>query len=225
MVNPLFNTPINIGGQCISAVYNIDDPKVDAYYATIGVQDASNTERFLTRAEFLKLLLNAGHAKIQEISKEEQSKILKIYSDIDTNEWYAPYIAYATKEGIMSGQNTDTDGNITKIFRPNDTISRSEASKILTQVTLEKDTKLPTEITSFIDVNENNSLARYIENAYKTCLLHGTNARDGKVLEGEPGRKFSPDKNITLGETAKILYNMSYSTIGGQISNIFNLLK
>lgn len=213
---PLFSAPV-AGGQCVAAVLNIDDPKIDAYYSHIGVQDSSNINRFLTRAEFIKLLLNAGNAKVNDISAEEIREILANFDDVNVNDWYAKYVAYAVREGIMSGQTIDAKS----IFRPNDTISRAEASKILTQTTLEKDTKLPTEIKNFIDVSPENSLARYIENAYITCLLHGTNTRNGEVLPGELGRKFSPFKEITLGETAKILYNMSHSTLSENVNNIF----
>lgn len=46
------------------------------------------------------------------------------YPDVDANAWYAPYVGYCTKEGILSG---DAKGN----FNPNDYITEKSFLKII----------------------------------------------------------------------------------------------
>lgn len=125
---------------------------------------------------------------------------------MDVSAWYMPYIYYAYKHQIISGQEL----NGTHIFRPNDRLSRSEAAKILTNATVMKGSNLTVSEGNFIDIPADFSLRKYIEYAFDSCLLHGTNTRDGEVLAGEEGRKFSPIKNISIGETTKILYNLTH---------------
>lgn len=185
----------------------MDDPKLVGYFDELKIQDIANVGRDLTRAEFIKLLLNA--AKI-DVSHED-TQILLPFSDIDRNNELSKYVAFAVRKGIISGQEIQKEWSFTlqKILRPNSPISRAEASKILGEV-IRFDKALPEEkdITTFADVGKNHTLAAYIEYAYKNCLLHGKNTLDGKVIGEE--RLFAPNDAITLAETAKILYNMTH---------------
>lgn len=97
-------------------------------------------------------------------------------------------------------------------MRPNDTISRAEASKILTELMREINMPLPNreEIHTFSDVNPEETLAPYVQFAYNSCLLHGRNTLNGEPLDGKP-RVFEPFDGITLAETAKVLYNITHS--------------
>jgi hypothetical protein len=83
--------------SCTSAVTNLDDPRLIAYYRDIGVENASNPDRRLTRAEFLKLVLNAAKINLTNISGKTR------FHDVKENLWYAPYIAYATEKQIVRG--------------------------------------------------------------------------------------------------------------------------
>lgn len=64
------------------------------------------------------------------------------FSDVSELSWYAPYIAYAVKNNLINAT--------LQTFRPNDTITREEAMKILT-LSLKLDTSKFTS-TSFSDV-------------------------------------------------------------------------
>lgn len=207
---PLFSAPI-VYGQCVAAVKNLDDPKLLAYYDDLRVMNRTNLHRIITRAEFIKLVLNAGKVNLE--SYKNQKNIAE-FSDIDQNSWYAPYVSYMVATKAMGGQEiTDKNGKITKIFRPNDTITRAEASKILSELVRKTDQKLPTieEILSFADVAPQASLSPYIQFAFNNCLLHGRNTIDGKPIDGKP-RIFEPSDNITLAETSKVLYNITHSS-------------
>lgn len=192
--------------QCVSAIKNLDDPRLQEYANEIHILDYSDIDRSLTRVEFLKLLLNAANISLTPEDANDFENFKTYFSDVDVSAWYMPYIYYAYKHQIISGQEL----NGTHIFRPNDRLSRSEAAKILTNATVMKGSNLTVSEGNFIDIPADFSLRKYIEYAFDSCLLHGTNTRDGEVLAGEEGRKFSPIKNISIGETTKILYNLTH---------------
>lgn len=143
-----------------------------------------NTEKYnpeisLTRAEFLKITIKAAGLIIG-------NQTTTVFTDIASNSWYAPYVAYATSHGIVSDQNSS--------FRPNDPITRAEIAKIIIGIfgaTIE-DTK-----TSFSDVDDSSDLAKYIETTKSLGLLSGQ-MKDGK-------RIFRPNDSITRAEIAKAI--------------------
>lgn len=109
-----------------------------------------------------------------------------IFEDVPTDSWYAPYVSLALSKGIISDKNTN--------FRPNDTISRAEASKIIVGIF---GTNIINSKTSFSDVDESSDLAKYIETAKNLGFL------SGQVIDGK--LKFRPNDSITRAEIAKIV--------------------
>lgn len=108
------------------------------------------------------------------------------FRDVDANSWYAPYISYALSKNIV------TDKNIN--FRPNDSISRAEAAKII--VGIFGVSVANTNIT-FSDVDANSDLTRYIETA-KTLGFFSGQVANGKLY-------FRPYDAITRAEIAKVV--------------------
>lgn len=232
---PILYAP-SVEGKCFSAVKNLDDPKLLAYYDVLQVLDQNNVHRPLSRVEFLKLVLNAASVPLNN----ENVSTLKNFEDLDMNAWYAKYVAYALRTGGLHGQNSydsngnqrfDADGNPLKIFRPDDQISRAEAAKILGELTRKIGEKLPSgdEISSFEDVKQDMSLAPYIQYTYNQCLLHGRHTIDGEPIGGKP-RVFEPYSYMSLAETAKVLYNITHfqeiiSSGMKTVQNIFENVK
>ena len=70
-----------------------------------------------TRAEFVTMLVRALGLELQDYDGE--------YADVSAEDWYADYIATATKEGILQGDGTNAN--------PNDLITREEMAKILVE--------------------------------------------------------------------------------------------
>lgn len=206
---PLFSAP-KLGVQCVSPIKNLDDPKLLSYFNDLQIVDPSNPHRELTRAEFVKMIINAARLA----PKDANLDILANFTDVNRSEWFAPYVAYALEYGIISGQKVDllsAENIIVREFRPNDTISRAEASKVLSALILKDVSELPVEedINTFSDIAKNFTLAPFVEFAYDSCLLHGRNTIDGQPIDGTP-RVFEPIDGITLAETAKVLYNMTH---------------
>lgn len=161
-----------------------------AYYNDINVIDQSNLNRSLTRAEFLKLVLNA--AKV-DVTKESAPT----YTDVPATHTLANYIAYATRIGLVSGDNNT--------FRPDDTITRAEAAKIFVKAA---GINLSSDVRTFSDVEKNHSLAVHIQTAFDNCLLNGRKTMGGETLLANGVRVYEPESYITLAETAKVLYNI-----------------
>lgn len=191
--------------QCIAPLQNIDDPRLVEYLTnTLKVSEIIPLDRILTRAEFSKLIANS--AKFD--TSNADLTWLNNFIDLDKEADYVPYIAYVISRGIMNGQEIENK----RIFRPNDSITRAEAAKVLSGLILKNpESELPKEenINTFIDILTTNTLAPYAEYAYQKCLLHGKNTLNGQPIDGTE-RRFAPFDNITLGETGKILYNMTH---------------
>lgn len=179
----------NFAKKCDGELKNLTDPRLIAYYDDLNVINRTNLNRNITRAEFLKLVINSANI---DLSNEV---VTTAYSDVTADHTLAKYISYATRTGLVSGDNGK--------FRPNDTISRAEAAKIFVN---SAGLTLSINVTTFADVDTNNSLARHIQTAYDNCLLHGRGTLDGNPIN--PPRIYEPNSPITLAETAKVLYNI-----------------
>jgi hypothetical protein len=175
--------------ECSNEVTNLTDSRLTPYYGEIGVINTSNTSRKVTRAEFLKLAINAAGI---DVSAETNPG----YSDVPATHSLRKYIAYATRNGIVSGQNGK--------FRPDDLVSRAEVAKILV---LGAHVDISGAEVSFADVGANSSLALYIQTAFDNCILHGRKTVDGDSTVGS--RVFEPADGMTLAEAIKVLYNVT----------------
>lgn len=109
-----------------------------------------------------------------------------VFKDVASSEWYAPYVSLALSKGIISNKNTN--------FRPNDTISRAEAAKII--VGIFGGNTANRKIT-FADVDASSDLAKYIETAKELGFFSGQ-LIDGKL-------KFRPNDSITRAEISKVV--------------------
>jgi len=89
----------------------------------------------LTRAELTVLV-----AELNGIKENAKTyAIQSTFNDVNPNEWYGPYVAYAEKEGWFKG---DSNGN----FNPNDPVSNQMMATVMLR-TLEYDTTWNTAIS------------------------------------------------------------------------------
>lgn len=178
---------------CEQSLKDLTDPRLNAYYNDLQVINQQNVHRSLTRAEFLKLVINAAGI---DVSNEADPA----YSDVPSSHTLKQYIAYATRNNLVSGQNGK--------FRPNDTITRAEVAKVFVNAAA---LGLSTNIHTFSDVPSSHSLAAYIQTAYDNCLLNGRHTVGGQSTLPNGERRYEPQDNITLAETAKVLYNIVHN--------------
>jgi hypothetical protein len=136
----------------------------------------------LTRAEFLKIVINTTGWDVPV------ANITIPFNDISPDSWYAPYTSLALSKGMIRSSAR---------FRPDDSITRAEAAKILTLalwVTIRE-----TNTMTFIDVRDTSDLAKYIEAATFLNIFSGQVRMNHRI--------FRPDDSITRAEIAKVVAN------------------
>jgi S-layer homology domain len=136
----------------------------------------------LTRAEFLKIVINTTGWAVPTTGLDIP------FNDVSADVWYARYTSLALSKGMIQR---------TTRFRPNDSITRAEASKILT-VALGVTMSEPTTMT-YIDVSRTMTLAKYVE------AVTFLNIFSGQMRNGQ--RIFRPNDPITRAEIAKVVVN------------------
>lgn len=189
VVNNGFNIPPIIIGIADIKFRDISSNWARAYIIKLvirGIVDNVayyNPNTNLSRAEFLKIVINTTGWVVPTTN-------LNIpFNDVSTNTWYAKYVSLALSKGMIR---SDTR------FRPNDSITRAEATKIL-MVTLWVNVMDPPIAMTFVDVNYNSDLAKYIETAVSLQVASGQ-MRGGN-------RIFRPNDPITRAEIAKVVVN------------------
>lgn len=128
--------------SCENIVKYLDDPRLPEYGKSIGVLNMDEGGRRLTRAEFLKIVI---HALGSTSLVDRKNLVVRSFEDTREKAWYNPYLQYALDTGIIrsnSGENIR--------FRPNERITRAEASEIIIRIT-RASTNTGTE-NPFIDV-------------------------------------------------------------------------
>jgi len=110
-----------------------------------------------------------------------------VFSDVASDVWYAPYVSLALFKGMINSNSQ---------FRPNDTISRAEAAKIIVKLF---GVKMSNVKGTFADMDISSDLTQYAEVAKSFGIF------SGQVLDGE--LKFRPDDSITRAEIAKVIVN------------------
>lgn len=138
-----------------------------------------NPDKNVTRAEFVKMLCEAY--KIDGV-------LINEFSDVDENEWYAPYVGGAFTMGCIKGENG--------IFRPNDSITREDAAVIAYRFSADNITDNGT--AQFADYND---IADYAKNAVNVLSK-------AKIINGFTDGSFKPKANTTRAEAAKIIYEI-----------------
>lgn len=110
------------------------------------------------------------------------------FHDVAKDAWYTPYVSLALSRNIVSDKNVN--------FRPNDTISRAEAAKIIVGIFGASTANAQ---TAFADVDPSSDLAKYVETAKILGFFSGQTI-NGKL-------NFRPNDSITRAEIAKVIAN------------------
>ena len=178
------NPPPSHGGPFLDV--KPTDPSADAIMAMKerkiiqGYPDGTfQPRRTVSRAELLKMLMDT--IGLSPIGKEFD----RCFTDL-LNEWFAPYVCIAKREGWVQGYSDRT-------FRPANPVSRAEAVTLLARI-LKLPTDVPTTTLPYRDVPEDSWFALPVRSAMKEGLLPFD------------GGKFSPALGMRRGEVAEMLY-------------------
>jgi len=136
----------------------------------------------LKRSEIVKVALLAFGYPVNDVVTR------KPFKDVDIDVWYAKYVAAAEAAGII-------DGYADRTFRPDMTITRVEALKILMAAAKKKVT---TESASpFTDVRPSAWYAPYVNFSFQH-----------EIMRGRTPTTFAPGKNVTRGEMAEAIVKL-----------------
>lgn len=176
--------------ECMSSKF--DDVDVTAWYHEYidyivernvmqGVAESSfSPEKYVSRAQIVTMLSRLDDADVT-------SAIPVFYQDVVSTEWYAPYINWASAEGIINGY-----GNC--LFGPNDELTREQFVTILYRYANGKDTDEDwTDV--IVDYKE---ISFWALNAMEWAL-------ENEIITPSISNEVYPKNIITRAEAAKIL--------------------
>lgn len=153
--------------------------ELDAVLAFVsGYPDGTfQPENETTRAEFLTMLVKAVGG-----FDAEESYGTPTFADTDPTAWYADYVAYAQKTGLVKGYKDNT-------FRPDGKITRAEAAAMTASAM-----GLSSDVTesSFTDVSG-------------WAVKHVEALAQKGILSGDGDGTFRPDDNIIRGEAVTVV--------------------
>ncbi|GHV18580.1 hypothetical protein FACS189425_07620 [Clostridia bacterium] len=138
----------------------------------------------ITRAEFSKLLMG--------LSGDKQTGS-QYFIDAPSWEWYAPYVAWASSNGITSGYEDNT-------FRPGINMTREEMAIMLDRFCTMKKVKLTTKNTK--GLQDGYRISNWAEVSVSKMYTAG-------IINGDDYGNFNPKKQATRAETVTMLYNLN----------------
>lgn len=147
-----------------------------------GYEDGTfRPENNASRAEYLKMVLKAMKV---DYSNADTSALT--FKDVEKDSWIAKVVVKAVELKMISANEN---------FRPNDSVSRAEAMKML--LNSAKVEVKDVETTDFTDVNVKSWEAKYIQKAKELGVVNGQTVNEKLV--------FKPFTNITRAEVSKIV--------------------
>jgi len=140
-------------------------------------------DRAVTRAEFVKLIAGLVNGDVDGMTTEQ-------YTDVKSDDWFAPYVAWATANNV-------TNGTSATEFSPNKPITREQAATVLMRAAKAFGLTLDTTVdaAAFADGNE---ISSYAKEAVTAMQKAG-------ILSGVGGNRFNPKGTTTRAASAKMI--------------------
>ncbi|MBR2499907.1 MAG: S-layer homology domain-containing protein, partial [Clostridia bacterium] len=134
----------------------------------------------VTRAELAKMLVLGLKLEAKGASKD--------FKDVESNAWYADYVAVAASNGLITG---DENGN----FNPNKPITRQDAAVMMYRAVA------PSEKAEKAFFEDYDKISDYSKEAVNYMYEKG-------IINGIGDGMFAPENNVTRAQIAKMLYLM-----------------
>ncbi len=140
-------------------------------------------DKYITRAEFAKLLCNAFSVK--KFSELTQ------FSDISKSDWFYSDVCALSQHGIINGISSEA-------FAPSMEITRQDAVVMIMRMYDKLNSNYETSNLDFYDSVQISSYA----------YSHIQSALSLQIVNGNPDGKFLPKNNITRAEASTLVYRM-----------------
>ncbi|MCR4600164.1 MAG: S-layer homology domain-containing protein [Clostridia bacterium] len=135
----------------------------------------------LTRAEFIKILALASGDALTDTTVS--------FSDVKESDWFAPYVAWGVKNGIINGVSDNR-------FAPDEYVSRQDMAVMIVRYAEKKGIILG-QAAEKIDFSDRNSIAEYAAAAVETIQKAG-------LMSGREDGSFDPRGLTTRAEFCKV---------------------
>lgn len=146
---------------------------------------------FVTRAEFVKIIAGVAGADVTSAAGSS-------FSDVDAGAWYAPYVAWAAENGIVTGSGDK--------FNPNSRITRQDMAVIIDRYVEKLAPKKLENVNDKVDFADNSSISSYAADAVASMQQAG-------IISEKGANNFAPKDNATRAEACKILAMVMQKTI------------
>jgi len=123
----------------------------------------------------------------------------RTFTDCDTGMYYAKYVEWAAKEGIIKGDGAHR-------FSPNDEVTREQMAAILYRFARHLDA-LPEDTGAALGYTDAGSISSWAVDAARYC-------QSSKIITGRDGGNFAPQGMATRAEVAVILERFIEGTLG-----------
>ena len=140
-------------------------------------------ERFVTREEFTKMLV--------VICGLNTSDHASRFKDVESGQWYEPYIAAAVENGIVNGVSADR-------FGVGENISRQDMAVMTARALRTKGIKA-VKVKEYTQFKDNTQISEYAHWDIVELFEAG-------IISGKTTEIFDPRGNATRAEAAKIIY-------------------
>lgn len=160
--------------------YEFVDELVDCGAVNGKTETTFEPETNITRAEFVKILVNAL-GLTSDVSG-------KAFTDVKPTDWYYDSVSVVTALGIVNGYNDGT-------FGANDKITREQMAAIIYRTFNVIGTQLAASDNSFADMNK---IADYAKEAVLKLKQAG-------IINGKGDNMFMPTQNATRAEASKVI--------------------
>jgi hypothetical protein len=147
-------------------------------------------DRVINRAEALKIIFEATGMLAVIPGSEWESASDKLFKDVETAEWYSPYVIAAQFHGIIQGY---PDGT----YRPTSEVNKAEFLKIAlsAQRSYETPSSYSSALAQFSDLDKSQWYMPFVTYAVEHGYLDKTT-------------KLKPTEGMTRGEAAMIIYRI-----------------
>ena len=121
------------------------------------------------------------------------------FSDVGGGEWFAEALSWAYDTGIVQG----TDGR----FEPGRTVDRETAAVMIQRSSPLLNIQPASDWSFAIDYTDLDEVSEWAVDGIAYCSVCG-------IMSGNPDGSFAPERTITRGETAAIIWRIDHSLRG-----------
>ncbi len=164
-----------------------------------GYQDGTfKPDQPVSRAEALKILLLGS-----KISVSQKLPAAFSFSDVPQKEWFAPYTKKAKDLNIIKGRGDSG------LFVPADTVNKAEALKMMFLVNKISFSEISEKKNIYADVPSDQWFSPYF-----------LEAQNRKIFDQTSLQKILPQKKLTRGDLAEIMYRFSQNKNNAEFSGM-----